>query len=79
MNIFNRKTRFNRGDMRLFDDLVLVLLLAVIVEKLVEIFKDIVYSIPFLPDKFRPLTLEIMSLACGLLFAFETNIYTFTY
>ncbi len=65
--------------MRLFDDLVLVLLLAVIVEKLVEIFKDIVYSIPFLPDKFRPLTLEIMSLACGLLFAFETNIYTFTY
>jgi len=59
------------------DGLVLVLFLAVVVEKLVEIFKDVVYSIPFLPDEFRPLTLEIMSLACGLLLAFETNIDAF--
>ncbi|MDR3587830.1 MAG: hypothetical protein P4L59_21345 [Desulfosporosinus sp.] len=55
----------------------LAVLLAIIVEKLVQIFKDIVYSIPFLPDKFRPLTLELLSLACGLLLAFQTNINAF--
>ena len=59
------------------DGLALVFLLAVMVEKLVEVFKDIVYSIPFLPDKFRPLTLEVLSLACGLLFAFQENIDAF--
>jgi hypothetical protein len=46
-------------------------------EKLVQIFKDIVYAIPFLPDKFRPLILEMLSLACGLIFAFQTNINAF--
>ncbi|HWQ41404.1 MAG TPA: hypothetical protein VN456_05135 [Desulfosporosinus sp.] len=59
------------------DGLALVFLLAVVVEKLVEIFKDIVYSIPFLPDKFRPLTLELLSLACGLILAFQVNINAF--
>ncbi|MFZ3101126.1 MAG: hypothetical protein WA131_09375 [Desulfitobacteriaceae bacterium] len=59
------------------DGLALVLLLAVVVEKLVEIFKDIVYSIPMFPDKFRPLTLELLSLTCGLLFAFQSNINAF--
>lgn len=43
-------------------------------EKIVEIFKDIVYAIPFFPDKFRPLTLELLSLACGLVLAFQCNI-----
>lgn len=57
--------------------LTLVFLLAVVVEKLVEIFKEIVYAIPFLPDKFMPLTLEVLSLACGLLLAFQTNINAF--
>lgn len=57
--------------------LVLVFLLAIVVEKLVEIFKDIIYAIPFLPDEFRPLTLELLSLACGLLLAFQTNINAF--
>jgi hypothetical protein len=56
------------------DGLTLVFILAVVVEKVVEIFKDIVYAIPFLPDKFRPLTLELLSLACGLLLAFHSNI-----
>ena len=56
------------------DGLALVFLLAIVVEKLVEIFKTIVYAIPFLPDKFRPLTLELLSLACGLLLAFQANI-----
>ena len=59
------------------DGIALVFLLAVVVEKLVQIFKDVVYAIPFLPDKFRPLTLEILSLACGLLLAFQTNIDAF--
>ncbi|TGE33020.1 hypothetical protein [Desulfosporosinus sp. Sb-LF] len=59
------------------DGLALVFLLAVVVEKLVDIFKDVIYSIPFLPDKFRPLTLEVLSLACGLLFAFQANIDAF--
>lgn len=65
-----------RGEIVL-DGLALVFLLAVVVEKLVEIFKDIVYSIPMFPDKFRPLTLEILSLACGILLAFQTNINAF--
>lgn len=56
------------------DGLALVFLLAVVVEKLVDIFKDIVYAIPFFPDKFRPLTLELLSLACGLVLAFQSDI-----
>jgi len=56
------------------DGLALVFFFAVVVEKIVEIFKDIVYAIPFLPDKFKPLTLELLSLACGLLLAFQSGI-----
>lgn len=56
------------------DGLALVFLLAVVVEKVVEVFKDIVYVIPFFPDNFRPLTLELFSMACGLLLAFQSNI-----
>lgn len=56
------------------DGLALVFFLAVLVEKVVEIFKDVVYTIPFLPDKFRPLTLELLSLACGVLLAFQSDI-----
>ena len=59
------------------DGLALVFILAIVVEKLVEIFKDIVYAIPFLPDKFRPLTLEVLSLACGVLLAYQANINAF--
>ena len=39
-----------------------------------EIFKGIVKAIPFLPDKLRPLTLELLSLACGVLLAFQSGI-----
>lgn len=56
------------------DGLALVFLLAVVVEKVVEVFKDIVYAIPFFPDKFRPLTLQVLSLVCGLILAFQSNI-----
>lgn len=56
------------------DGFALVSLLAIVVEKLVEIFKDIVCAIPFFPSKFRPITLEVLSLSCGLLLAFQTNI-----
>lgn len=65
-----------RGEIAL-DGLALVFLLAVVVEKLVEIFKDIVYSIPMFPVKFRPITLEILSLALGILLAFQTKINAF--
>lgn len=56
------------------DGLALVFFLAVLVEKVVEIFKDVVYAIPILPDKFRPLTLELLSLAFGLILAFQSDI-----
>ncbi|MBC2723739.1 hypothetical protein [Desulfosporosinus sp.] len=56
------------------DGLALVFFLAVLVEKVVEIFKDIVYAIPVFPDKFRPLTLEVLSLACGVVLAFQSDI-----
>ncbi|MBP1759185.1 MAG: hypothetical protein H6Q63_102 [Firmicutes bacterium] len=59
------------------DGLALVVFLAVLVEKVVEIFKDVVYAIPFLPDKFRPLTLELLSLACGIVLAFQSDINAF--
>ena len=55
------------------DGLTLVFFLAIVVEKIVEILKGIVYSIPFFPDKFRHLTLETSSLACGLLFAYQNK------
>gem|GEM_PF-823529 len=74
--IYERKSWIYRGEIAL-DGLALVFLLAVVVEKLVEIFKDIVYAIPMFPDKFRPLTLELLSLACGTLLAFQTNINAF--
>ncbi|SDI24547.1 hypothetical protein [Desulfosporosinus hippei] len=59
------------------DGLALVFFLAVLVEKVVEIFKDIVYTVPFFPDKFRPLTLELLSLACGVILAFQSRINAF--
>lgn len=74
--IYERGSWICRGEIAL-DGLALVFLLAVVVEKFVEIFKDVVYSIPMFPDKFRPLTLEILSLACGLLLASQTNINAF--
>lgn len=58
------------------DGLASVFFLAIVVEKLVEIFKGIVYAIPFFPDKFRPLTLQVLSFACGLLLASQTDINT---
>lgn len=61
------------------DGLALVFFLAVLVEKVVEIFKDIVYSVPFFPDKFRPLTLELLSLACGVILAFQSSINAFEF
>lgn len=74
--IYERKSWIYRGEIVL-DGLTLVILLAVVVEKIVEIFKDIVYAIPFLPDKFRPLTLELLSLVCGLILAYQTDINAF--
>lgn len=65
-----------RGEIDM-EGLTLVFFLAIVVEKLVEIFKDTVYAIPFLPDKFRPLTLNIISMAIGLLLAFQANIDAF--
>ncbi|MGC7871570.1 hypothetical protein ACPUYX_08550 [Desulfosporosinus sp. SYSU MS00001] len=56
------------------DGLALISILAVVVEKLVEIFKDIVYAIPVFPNKFRPLTLELLSLTFGLILAFQSNV-----
>lgn len=51
------------------DGLALVFFLAFVVEKLVQLFKDIVYAIPFLPDKFKPLTLQLISLGFGIVLA----------
>jgi len=65
--------RLEKGEIRV-DALSLVMLLAVVVEKVVELFKTLVYSIPFLQDKFRPLTLELISLGTGILLAYETQI-----
>lgn len=56
------------------DALSLVMLLAVVVEKVVDLFKTLVYSLPFLPEKFRPLTLELISLGTGVLLAYETQV-----
>lgn len=56
------------------DALSIVVLLAVVVEKIVDLFKTIVSTISFLPDKVRPLTLELISLGIGILLAYETQI-----
>ena len=48
-----------RGEVDM-NELTLVFFLAIVVEKLVEILKDTVYAIPFLPDKFRPLTINLI-------------------
>ena len=59
------------------DGLGLILFLSVLLEKLMQLFKDIVAAVPVFPDKFRPLTLELLSLAFGILFAFGTNLNAF--
>ncbi len=59
------------------DGIALVFLLSVVVEKLLQLIKDLVNVIPFLPDKFKPLTLQIMSLACGLMLAYATELNAF--
>lgn len=51
-----------------------IFILAVVVEKVVELFKTIVYALPFISDKFKPITLELISLGTGILLAFQTNI-----
>lgn len=55
------------------DGLSLIFTLAVVVEKLVDLFKTVVYATPFLPDKFKPITLELLSLGVGIILAYETN------
>lgn len=55
------------------DALSLIMLLAIVVEKVVELFKTLVYSVPFFPDKFRPFTLELFSLILGMLLAYEAR------
>jgi hypothetical protein len=59
------------------DGLALVLFLSVVVEKLVQLIKDLVNVIPFFPDKFKPLTLQLMSLIFGLMVAYATNLNAF--
>ncbi|NMA68784.1 MAG: hypothetical protein GX958_05135 [Desulfitobacterium sp.] len=56
------------------DALSLVVILAIVVEKIVDILKTIVGLIPNLPAQFRPLTLELLSLGFGVLLAYETQI-----
>lgn len=51
-----------------------IFILAVVIEKLVELFKALVYALPFLPENFKPITLELISLGLGILLAYETNI-----
>ncbi len=56
------------------DGIALVFVLSVLVEKLVQLFKDFVYAVPFLPDKFRPLSVQLLSLACGIVLALGTGL-----
>ena len=56
------------------DGIAAVFVLAVAVEKMVQVLKDLIYKIPFLPDSFRPFTLELISLGCGMLFAFGAGL-----
>lgn len=59
------------------DGLAIVILLAVLVEKVMEIFKDVVGTIAIFPNKFKPLMLELLSLACGVLLAYQSGINIF--
>lgn len=51
-----------------------IFILAVVVEKLVDLFKTLVYALPFISDKFKPITLEMISLGLGILLAYQTQI-----
>ncbi|HWQ72804.1 MAG TPA: hypothetical protein VN370_10830 [Desulfitobacteriaceae bacterium] len=59
------------------DGLALLFFLSVVVEKLLQLFKDLVNVTPFLPDKFKPLTLQLMSLAFGLILAYSVGLNAF--
>lgn len=59
------------------DGLALVFFLSVVVEKLLQLVKDLVNVIPFLPDKFKPLTLQLMSLVFGLMLAYAADLNAF--
>jgi hypothetical protein len=56
------------------DGIALVIFLALVVEKLIELFKELVYAIPFFPDKLKPLTLELISLAFGIVLALGSGL-----
>lgn len=60
------------------DGISTIFILAVGVEKLVDLFKTLVNALPFLPEKLKPLTLELISLGVGLILAYETNINALT-
>jgi hypothetical protein len=59
------------------DGLALVFFLSVVVEKLLQLVKDLVNVIPFLPDKFKPLTIQLMSLVFGLMLAYAADLNAF--
>ncbi|MDI6880726.1 MAG: hypothetical protein QMC95_18345 [Desulfitobacteriaceae bacterium] len=59
------------------EGLVLIMFLSVLLEKIMQLFKDIVSVIPFFPDKFQPITLELLSLASGIILAYGTGLNAF--
>lgn len=59
------------------DGVALLFFLSVVVEKVLQLFKDLVNALPFLPDKFKPMTLQLISLICGLALAYATDLNAF--
>jgi hypothetical protein len=57
--------------------LALMVAVAVGVEKFLELFKQFIYAIPGLPDKFKPFTLQLISCGLGILLAFGANLDVF--
>lgn len=59
------------------DGLALLFFLSVVVEKLLQLFKDLVNVLPFLPDKFKPMTLQLASLITGIILTYSTDLNGF--
>lgn len=77
MSSYFRALIFKKEELAV-DGISSIFILAIVVEKLVELFKTLVYAIPFLPEKFKPLTLELISLGTGIILAYEANINALT-
>lgn len=55
----------------------LMIMVSVGLEKFIDLFKQFIYSLPFLPDKLKPVTIQLIAAGLGILVAFGAGLDLF--